>query len=116
MRLINTDTLQMVEYEHSRAPSYAILSHTWGDSEVSFEDIMRAGADQTTVSTKPGFRKIANFCKEARSRGFMYGWVDTCCIDKRNSAELSEAINSMYLYYSSAAVCLIHLGDVHKII
>ncbi|KAK4032864.1 vegetative incompatibility protein-like protein HET-E-1 [Parachaetomium inaequale] len=39
-------------------------------------------------------------------------WVDTCCIDKTSSAELSEAINSMYAWYRDSEVCYVYLEDV----
>ena len=61
---------------------------------------------------KEGFKKISKFCALAEKHGFMYGWVDSCCIDKRNSAELSEAINSMYRYYYDAAECLVYLENI----
>jgi hypothetical protein len=38
--------------------------------------------------------------------------VDTCCIDKSNNAELSEAINSMFNWYKRARVCYTYLADV----
>ena len=74
-------------------PRYAILSHTWGadTEEVSFKDLMDG-----TGKSKPGYDKI-RFCgKQARRDGLQYFWVDTCCIDKSNNTELSEAINSMF--------------------
>jgi Heterokaryon incompatibility protein (HET) len=75
-----------------KIPPYAILSHTWGadTQEVTFKDLMDG-----TGKHKAGYNKI-QFCGEqARSDGLQYFWVDTCCIDKSNSTELSEAINSM---------------------
>ncbi|KAM7210457.1 hypothetical protein V8F06_014159, partial [Rhypophila decipiens] len=39
-------------------------------------------------------------------------WADTCCIDKTSSSELSEAINSMYKWYSESSVCYVYLEDV----
>jgi hypothetical protein len=42
----------------------------------------------------------------------MYKWIDSCCIDKSSSAELSEAINSMYKWYANAQVCYAYLSDV----
>ncbi|XXG94512.1 hypothetical protein Hte_000769 [Hypoxylon texense] len=57
---------------------------------------------------------MMNFCSTARKHGFTYAWMDTCCIDKRSSADLSEAINSMYRYYRDAAVCFIYLEDVRR--
>ncbi|KAM7196657.1 Heterokaryon incompatibility protein (HET) domain containing protein [Rhypophila sp. PSN 637] len=113
MRLINTGTLTMEEFnDASHIPPYAILSHTWGTEEISYEAMMGSAGGQTALVNKQGYKKIASFCMLARVRNLQYGWVDTCCIDKRSSAELSEAINSMYRYYSEAFICLIHLADV----
>jgi heterokaryon incompatibility protein (HET) len=90
-------------------PPYAILSHTWGqeNDEVTFEDIINAAG-----YNKPGFQKI-RFCGEqARKDRLEYFWIDTCCIDKSSSAELSEAINSMFQWYRKAAKCFAYLSDV----
>ena len=90
-------------------PSYAILSHTWGadDEEVTFNDLKdRSG------KSKAGYAKI-QFCGEqARIDGLQYIWVDTCCIDKANHAELSEAIASMFRWYRNAIKCYVYLSDV----
>lgn len=109
MRLINTTTLEIKQFSPSYPPPHAILSHTWDDEEVSFAEIQ---SDQSAVHTRRGFRKVVNFCSKARELGYDYAWMDTCCIDKRNSAELSESINSMYRYYKNAAVCMVYLSDV----
>ena len=88
---------------------YAILSHTWGedDKEVNFEDL-KDGFEKT----KDGYRKL-HFCREQAARdGLQYFWVDTCCIDKFNSAELSTAINSMFRWYRNAKKCYVYLTDV----
>jgi heterokaryon incompatibility protein (HET) len=93
-------------------PRYAILSHTWGPDteEVSFKDMM----DGTSKSKAPGYDKI-RFCGEqARRDGLQYCWIDTCCIDKSNSTELQEAINSMFRWYSEAAKCYVYLADVSR--
>jgi hypothetical protein len=88
-------------------PSYAILSHTWGDDEVTFRDLTEG-----TGTTKAGYRKI-NFCaKQAALDGLQYFWVDTCCIDKSSSEELREAINSMFRWYRESAKCYVYLEDV----
>ncbi|KAN0068018.1 HET domain containing protein [Elaphomyces granulatus] len=90
-------------------PRYAILSHTWGPDteEVSFKDLM----DGTGMS-KPGYHKI-QFCGEqARRDSLQYFWIDTCCIDKSNSTELQEAINSMFRWYRDAAKCYVYFADV----
>ena len=92
-------------------PPYAILSHTWGNylEEVTFKDLM-----ENTGKSKPGYEKI-RFCGEQAKRdGIQYFWVDTCCIDKSSSAELSEAINSMFRWYRDAAKCYAYLSDVSK--
>jgi hypothetical protein len=109
MRLINTETLMLEEFFSSEAPPYAILSHTWGDEEVPFYEYQDNLGYEVP---KAGLEKIKRFCRQAAWYGYQYAWVDTCCIDKRNSAELSEAINSMYRWYYDAGICLIYLSDV----
>jgi hypothetical protein len=111
MWLINTTTVTLEENLESQARPYAILSHVWGPEEVSFIDIRK---DPRVCRDKAGFQKIINCCAIAKTLGFEYAWVDTCCIDKSSSADLSEAINSMYRYYRDASVCLIYLADVAK--
>ncbi|KAK3329285.1 hypothetical protein B0H66DRAFT_634487 [Apodospora peruviana] len=61
---------------------------------------------------KAGFSKISSACRQAARDGFRYLWIDTCCIDKANGHELSEAINAMFSWYQGAAVCYVHLEDV----
>ena len=88
-------------------PQYAILSHRWGSQEVTFQDMIEGKG-----TSKAGFGKI-RFCGEqARRDGWQYFWVDTCCIDKSSSAELSEAINSMFSWYKNSAVCYVFMDDV----
>jgi Heterokaryon incompatibility protein (HET) len=107
MRLLNSTTLKLHEFIGSQIPPYAILSHTWGEEEVSFQDLL-AG----TLVEKKGFEKVNRCCEIAAGDGFEYAWVDTCCIDKTSSAELSEAINSMFRWYQEAEVCYAFLSDV----
>ena len=57
-------------------------------------------------------KKIQNFLIQAEKQGFEWAWADTCCIDKTSSAELTEAINSMFRYYALSAVCYVYLADV----
>ena len=90
-------------------PPYAMLSHTWGgeDDEVTFKDLTEGSG-----KSKAGYRKI-QFCGEQAARdGLQHFWVDTCCIDKSNNTELSEAINSMFGWYRKAAKCYVYLSDV----
>ncbi|KAM7202911.1 Heterokaryon incompatibility protein (HET) domain containing protein [Naviculisporaceae sp. PSN 640] len=92
-------------------PPYTILSHTWeSNSEVSFKDLEKP---DTSTYSKAGFHKIRNFVQLSHQRdGLEYYWVDTCCIDKSSSAELSEAINSMFRWYAGSAVCYVYLSDL----
>jgi hypothetical protein len=115
MRLLQFDqrrgfclTEDLSEEELSSCP-YAILSHTWGkdDEEVNFADVT-----QGSGHTKVGYEKL-RFCgKQAEKDGLRYFWVDTCCIDKSSSAELSQAITSMFRWYAGAVKCYVYLGDV----
>lgn len=107
MRLLNTSSLELREFMGGQTPPYAILSHTWGEGEVLFEDIRT-----NTAPSKKGHHKITGCCKKARDDEYEWVWIDTCCIDKSSSAELSEAINSMYQWYKDSAVCYAYLEDV----
>ncbi|KAI6022265.1 hypothetical protein PISMIDRAFT_94096, partial [Pisolithus microcarpus 441] len=95
--------------------SYAILSHRW-EVEVTYKEMI--GLVKTDeqkreeVRNRVGYQKIIKSCEQARRDGYEWLWSDTCCIDKRSSAELSEAINSMYQWYQDAQVCYGYLNDV----
>jgi len=106
MRLINVESYELEEFVEPQK-SYAILSHTWGEGEVSFHDM----TDLPTAKTKRGWQKIEKSCKLARGMSLEYVWVDTCCIDKRSSAELTEAINSIYRLYQKG-ICIAFLKDL----
>ncbi|THV02990.1 HET-domain-containing protein, partial [Dendrothele bispora CBS 962.96] len=108
MRLLHTTTLRLKEFT-SHVPPYAILSHTWEEDEVLFRDLQ--SSELNVMKNKAGYPKIESSCKTAHDAGFEYIWIDTCCIDKESSAELSEAINSMYKYYGDAKVCYVYLSD-----
>lgn len=121
MWLLNATTRKLEYFHTTDAPPYAALSHRWQDEEVSFDDI----ATERAVKMK-GYSKIDMCCQRALNHGaslldeenvisLKYIWVDTCCIDKRSSAELSEAINSMYKWYAQAAICYAYLSDVDSV-
>ena len=112
MRLINTNTLKIHEFiDHRHAPEYAILSHCWGSDEVSFKDYTKEKIQHGT-----GYTKIISCCAFAKTRGRAWVWIDSCCIDKRSSAELSEAINSMFEWYCVAQECYAYLADVETVL
>jgi hypothetical protein len=110
MRLLDVSTIEFREFIGSNIPAYAILSHTWGDEEVSFRDMRN---DREAARHTEGFRKIQYCCNQAAADGLGYAWVDSCCIDKRSSAELSEAINSMFKWYQKSQVCYVYLSDIN---
>ncbi|KAG4443000.1 hypothetical protein IFR05_001531 [Cadophora sp. M221] len=134
MRLLHTSTLQTHEFfecnvglaesrlpgkgwtiqgflqnEHRPIPEYAILSHVWGPEEISFQDII---GDRSLAEKKKGFAKVSSSCRQARKDGIDFIWIDTCCIDKSSSTELSEAINTMYRWYKDSKICYAYLSDV----
>jgi hypothetical protein len=138
MRLLHSETLEFHEFYDSSVPPYAILSHTWDDGEISYQDMVRLRKAETYVEKAPvamvldlgallakyehimtrelsnsrGYAKVKKTAEIARRHGYDYFWVDTCTIDKSSSAELQEAINSMYLWYQKSALCIVYLGDV----
>ena len=109
MRLLHTTSLVLHEFFDSQIPEYAILSHRWGKNETTYKE-MRKGP--LAAPSGPGLDKIIEFCRLASKDSYEWAWIDTCCIDKRSSSELSEAINSMYEWYKAASHCYIHLSDV----
>ena len=134
MRLLNTRTGQFVENIDPKVTRYAILSHVWDiRGEQSYQQVLaiwqKASRSSTSsqVSVKGRCKnasaisildspelsvKIRGFCAIAHQHGYGLGWMDSCCIDKTSSAELTEAINSMYLWYRKADICYAYLIDV----
>ncbi|OTA95624.1 hypothetical protein M434DRAFT_28748 [Hypoxylon sp. CO27-5] len=112
MRLLNTESLELREFHGTAVPPYATLSHTWVDGEeISFRDFVDLSP---STKTKSGYRKIRGACKIARQDGIDWIWIDTNCIDKASSAELTEAINSMYNWYRGSRICYAYLADVPR--
>ncbi|THV01327.1 HET-domain-containing protein, partial [Dendrothele bispora CBS 962.96] len=113
MRLLNTETLEVEEFLND-IPIYAILSHTWERDEITFRDIqdLQKAKKKAEIHGKAGWSKIEKACEFVRKFRFKWIWIDTCCIDKSSSAELSEALNSMYRYYGDGRVCIAYLSDV----
>ena len=88
MRLLHTKTRKLQEFGGQDVPPYAILSHVWGKEEVALQDIEKKEATKLL-----GYDKVLKACSVAEEDRFDYIWIDTCCIDKTSSAELSEALN-----------------------
>jgi hypothetical protein len=94
-------------------PPYAILSHTWGEQEVLFDDLKDMDSAETIdAQRKEGYRKIRFCAQRSKLDDLDYFWIDTCCIDKSNNTELSKAINSMFRWYQNAKKCYVFLSDV----
>ncbi|KAH7304332.1 heterokaryon incompatibility protein-domain-containing protein [Stachybotrys elegans] len=106
MRLLDATTLKLENFEHGSVPKYAVLSHRWTAQEVSMQELTTESGKQ-----KQRFAKIRKCCEVARGDGLTHVWIDTCCIDKISSVELSEAINSMFRWYANAEVCYAYEGD-----
>ncbi|KAM5545461.1 hypothetical protein V8D89_000499 [Ganoderma adspersum] len=129
MRLLNTETGHFEEFVNADVVRYAILSHTWDTKgEQTYQEVREIqkqyGRDGRRLhDSSPGdtssiwdncdlSEKIRNACVVARAHGFRYIWIDSCCIDKTSSSELSEAINSMFTWYRKATICYAFLADV----
>jgi len=133
MRLINVDAFlereklfgrgeridrraKVLEFGDDEVAEYAILSHRWTEQEVDYNEIVKLAKmdeeERTEIRQRGGYRKILQSCEQAMKDGYKWLWVDTCCIDKRSSAELSEAINSMYRWYENSGICYAYLHDV----
>ena len=139
MRLLNVNTLEFKEFFDQNVPPYGILSHRWGEDEISHRIFRKAKGRDTA-----GYRKIHEFCAFIRERkifdfapwtevfrnvldevegrspvlpgnegeALQWVWIDSICIDKNSSQELSEAINSMYSWYANAEECYVYMRDV----
>ena len=107
---------KVLDFCDDEATEYAILSHRWIGQEVDHDEIVdlakMALEERDEIRRRGGYHKILDSCKQAQKDGYRWLWVDTCCIDKRSSAELSEAINSMYRWYENAKKCYAYLHDV----
>lgn len=128
MRLINVDTLEMKEFPNHEEVLFAILSHTWEEEEITFQDFSdasnyplnpefshpRLAQLSRALSSMKGYPKLIDFCKKAKAEGFQWAWMDTCCINKTSSSELSEAINAMYAWYQDSGLCYAYLSDVRS--
>jgi len=119
MRLLHVSTRELHEFS-SDPPPYAILSHTWGKEEVTFEDLGKPNhtsklgvkMGKPIYTSMLGYKKIDGCCKRAQLDNIKWVWIDTCCIDKSSSAELTETINSMFAWYERSSICYIYLEDV----
>lgn len=108
MRLLHTSELRLRKFAKESIPKYAILSHTWDTQELSYQDVSSRNFDHLA-----GFDKVVGACQAVRDK-YDWIWIDTCCIDQNSSAELSQAINSMYSWYEDADMCYVYLQDFKR--
>ncbi|KAI9053217.1 hypothetical protein LZ554_002184 [Drepanopeziza brunnea f. sp. 'monogermtubi'] len=116
MRFIDTETYQLITDDEPKFrddPSYAILSHRWIGTEITFKTLSPAELVNVSLQT-PQLNKIRGACANARKETPPLNWLwnDTCCIDKSNAVEQTRSINSMFEWYSQATVCYAYLHDV----
>lgn len=114
MRLLNSRTKEFKEFPDCPYREYAILSHTWSENnaeEVVFSDMTNLNA----ARLKAGWKKIEFCCRQAIQDRIDWVWIDTCCIDKSSSAELTEAINSMFKWYRKSLRCYVYLSDASNV-
>ncbi|KAH7125738.1 heterokaryon incompatibility protein-domain-containing protein [Dendryphion nanum] len=114
MHLINCVTMKMEEFIGREIPTYAILSHTWEDDEISYQNFLTLSEREWENPRGRACLKIRKTCLISLKYKCRYVWIDTCCIDKTNGPELSEAINSMFKWYRNSEVCFVYLNDYYK--
>lgn len=121
---LDTETRILVDFHGSAVlagSEYAILSHCWevpekGEKEVHFKEIKKFTTmkphKRDEIRKRDGYRKILDTCRRANKDGLRWAWVDSCCINRESSSELSEAINSMFRWYANSRLCYVYLQDV----
>jgi len=107
----------VLEFSDDKVEMYAILSHRWVEGkEVDYREMVKLAKmpleERHKIRHRDGYQKILQSCEQAQKDGYKWLWVDTCCINKGSSAELSEAINSMYRWYENTKVCYTYLHNV----
>jgi hypothetical protein len=130
MQLLNTNTLDLKDFSDAevRQTKYAILSHLWEPQNSSLREIVFHELEALSSKERQAFPKLHDlnsdtarkrrefkiglFCDMAYTHGYQWAWIDTCCIDKRSSAELTEAINSMFRWCKQADRCYVYFNDV----
>jgi hypothetical protein len=108
-KFLNGETLPFEVFWGGKTPEYAILSHMWSKEEA--EELRYQDIENGTRKGTKGYRKIRDCCRKAKQHDHGYVWADTCCIDKGNNVELSEAISSMFSWYKGAKICYAYLAD-----
>lgn len=114
MRLINTSSYKFKEFYRPHEVDYAIISHRWSEDELTYQEFIQTRFLPSQRPQRNGWIKIEEGCRIAQASDIQWLWIDAVCIDKDSSAELSEAINSMYNWYKWSKICYVFLHDVHS--
>ncbi|KAJ9642129.1 hypothetical protein H2204_002498 [Knufia peltigerae] len=109
IRISDRGKLSLTDDLDADIPPYAILSHRWGPDQ---EEVTLKDLEDGIASNKEGYIKIQFCADQVRKDDLHHFWIDTCCIDKTNLVELSEAIVSMFRWYANAERCYVFLSDV----
>jgi hypothetical protein len=104
---LDGEIISRVAFYENDLPEYATLSHTWGEDEVTFEDIRRG-----TGRDKTGYRKLVRCGRLAADDGLKFFWADTCCVDRPSSAQLPEDTKKTFECFRDATRCYVLLADV----
>ncbi|KAG2083436.1 heterokaryon incompatibility protein-domain-containing protein [Suillus cothurnatus] len=89
---------------------WVMLSHRWGEKEPLLHDIQDKVVYE--LDSIDSIAKLQSFCEITRDAGFLWAWIDTCCIDQTNNVELQVSVNSMFIWYRHSALTIIYLSDV----
>ena len=76
MRLLHSSRLELTYFiADEDIPPYAILSHTWGEDEVSLQDWQTLSSFD--INFRKGYSKIKRCCEQAQHDGLEWVWADT---------------------------------------
>jgi hypothetical protein len=75
MRLLHSRTAEIRQFiSDDDIPPYAILSHTWGTEEISFQQWVSMPSD---LKLMEGYSKIKYCSEQAERDGLEWVWIDT---------------------------------------
>jgi hypothetical protein len=86
MGLLHAESLTFGQFSEVWHPPYAILSHRWGNDEITHQQFL----EPDLIKGSEGYRKITSACKATLDYGLEFLWVDTICIDKTSISEPSR--------------------------
>jgi hypothetical protein len=108
LRLLDVRTYQVSVFNEAAAPRYAAISHTWGPDEVVFKDLVNF----QYATLRGGFAKLQGACLTVIKLGIEWIWIDTVCIDRSSSVEVSDSVNSIFRWFRNSQFCIVYLDDL----